>query len=60
MRFVRSSFEMPALPEPPEKVKIALAPFSEYGSAYQWPVERFLQVIDILNERPYRYFLDYI
>ena len=49
--FVRSSFEMPALPEPPEKVKIALAPFSEYGSAYQWPVERFLQVIDILNER---------
>jgi len=49
--FVRSSFEMPSLPEPPEKIKIALAPFSEYGSAYQWPADRFLQVIDIINER---------
>ena len=26
--FVRSSFEMPSLPDPPEKIKIALDPFS--------------------------------
>lgn len=49
--FVRSSFEVAPLPSPPEKLKIAITPFSEYGSAYQWPMDRFIEVMDALRER---------
>ena len=47
--FVRGNFEYAALPIPPEKPRIVIAPLSEYGSAYQWPVERFIDVIDAMD-----------
>ena len=49
--FVRSSFETPPLPPPPEEIRIALAPLSEYGPSYQWPVARFVELINAVNER---------
>lgn len=48
--FVRSSFERPPLPAAPERIAIAIAPFSEYGSSYQWPVERFLKVVEVIED----------
>lgn len=49
--FVKSSFETPSLPPPPDKIRIALAPLSEYGASHQWPVDRFIQLINAMNER---------
>ena len=49
--FVKASFATPSLPPPPGKISIALAPLSEYGASHQWPLDRFLQVIDMVNER---------
>lgn len=49
--FVRSSFETPPLPPPPETIRIALAPLSEYGASHQWPLERFVELINAVNER---------
>lgn len=49
--FVRSSFEKPSLPAAAEQLKIGIAPFSEYGSSYQWPAERFLEVVAAIEAR---------
>jgi ADP-heptose:LPS heptosyltransferase len=47
--FVRGNFEHAALPIPPAKPRIIIAPLSEYGSAYQWPVERFIDLMDAMD-----------
>ncbi|MGB2403442.1 MAG: glycosyltransferase family 9 protein [Akkermansiaceae bacterium] len=49
--FVPSSFEKPPLPPAPEQIVIAIAPFSEYGSSYQWPAERFVKVVEVMQNR---------
>lgn len=49
--FVPSSFEKPPLPSAPEQAVIAIAPFSEYGSSYQWPAERFVKVVEVMENR---------
>jgi len=49
--FVKSSFEVPQLPSAPEKLCVAIAPFSEYGRAYHWPMERIIEVMKVLSER---------
>lgn len=49
--FVKSSFEVPVLPSAPDKHRIAIAPFSEYGSAHQWPLERFVEAMGVLSQR---------
>lgn len=49
--FVKSNFQRAPLPPAPDKPRIVLAPWSEYGSAHQWPVERFKQVMDVMDAR---------
>jgi len=49
--FVRSSFQKPSLPVAPAQTKIAIAPFSVYGGSHQWPAERFLKVIELIEQR---------
>ena len=49
--FVRSSFDKPSLPAAPEQIKIAIAPFSQYGSSYQWPTDRFIEVVKVIEDR---------
>ncbi len=49
--FVKSNFQPPPLPPAPEKLRVALAPASEYGVSYQWPIERFKEVVEIMTER---------
>lgn len=49
--FVGVNFKQIGLPKPPERLRIAIAPLSEYGSAYQWPIERWVEVIDAMDTR---------
>jgi len=49
--FVKANFLKPPMSAAPEKLRIVIAPLSEYGSAYQWPVERFKEVMDVMDSR---------
>ncbi len=49
--FVRANFQTPPLAPAPERLLIALSPASEYGAAYQWPIERYKEVVDIMDGR---------
>lgn len=42
------NFQTPALPDRPSVPRIAIAPGSEFGPAYRWPQERFLEVAELL------------
>ncbi len=44
--FVRQTFSTPPLKAPAHKRLIALAPASEYGVAYQWPIDKFKELIE--------------
>ncbi|NNJ87469.1 MAG: glycosyltransferase family 9 protein [Akkermansiaceae bacterium] len=48
---MRENFETPALRPPPEQLQIAIAPASGYGPTYQWPLERFKEVVDMMDQR---------
>lgn len=49
--FVPSSFRTPPLPAPPHPPRIALCPDSEFGPAFQWPVERFAETALKLSDQ---------
>ncbi len=49
--FVRSSFKKPSLPTVDKQLEISIAPFSEYGSSYQWPLARFYEVVAAIEAR---------
>jgi len=48
--FVRTTFQTPPLPAAPPKPRIVLAPASEYGVTHQWPLERYVEVVDAMDE----------
>lgn len=48
--FVTASFERPPLPPPPSRPRIVIVPSSEYGDSYQWPLERFVEVVQLMND----------
>ena len=45
------NFTPPALPNRSAIPRIALAPDSDFGSASQWPTERYLELADKISER---------
>lgn len=47
---VRENFQTLPLKPAPKIPRIVLAPASEYGEAFNWPVERFKEVVDALLE----------
>lgn len=47
--FVRKTFQTPPLAPAPAKLRIALAPASEYGATHQWPLERFKELVETLG-----------
>lgn len=49
--FVPSSFRTPPLPARPHPPRIALCPGSEFGPAFQWPIERFAETAIKLQEQ---------
>lgn len=49
--YIRENFVTPPLQPAPEKLRIALAPGSEFGEPYQWPLDRFVEVVDIMEQR---------
>lgn len=49
--FVKENFQTPPLPAPPKQCRIAVAEKSEYGSAYQWPREKFEAVKKLMEQK---------
>lgn len=46
---VPANFKTPPLPERPKVPTIAIAPGSEFGPAYRWPLDRFTEVANLLR-----------
>ena len=49
--YVPASFRTASLPAPPEVIRIVIAPGSNYGAAYEWPVKNFQEVVQRMNDR---------
>ncbi|NNC90423.1 MAG: glycosyltransferase family 9 protein [Akkermansiaceae bacterium] len=48
--FVPENFVTPDLPERPERPRLAVAPGSDFGPSYRWPLERFEEVTRLVME----------
>lgn len=46
---IPANFKTPSLPPRPQVPTIAIAPGSELGSAYRWPLDRFAEVAQLLR-----------
>jgi heptosyltransferase-2 len=49
--FVPASFRTPPLPPRPDPPRIALCPGSEFGPAFQWPIDRFAETASRLQDQ---------
>ncbi|BDS08879.1 lipopolysaccharide heptosyltransferase II [Oceaniferula spumae] len=49
--FVKESFLTPPLEPPPTKPLIALAPASQFGVTHQWPIERYKDLVDAMENQ---------
>ena len=49
--YVPAAFQTPKLPEVAGSLSIVISPNSSYGASYEWPVERFHEVMTLMNER---------
>ncbi len=49
--YKKENFSPGALKPPPEKLRIAIAPASSMGESYEWSLERFAELVEVMNER---------
>ncbi|MCP5535734.1 MAG: glycosyltransferase family 9 protein [Akkermansiaceae bacterium] len=49
--YVRANFQAPPLQPPPPRLQIVISPGSSYGPASEWPVERYKEVVDLMEAR---------
>ena len=48
--YTRESFAAEALRPAPKRIRIAIAPASDMGESYEWPLERYAEVVRLVNE----------
>ncbi|MGB0776318.1 MAG: glycosyltransferase family 9 protein [Akkermansiaceae bacterium] len=48
--FVKQNFQTPPLPPAPQPMRIALAPASGFGASYRWPLEKYAELVQSVDD----------